>query len=131
MSSSGKSEKGRLHLPQKYFKWEWVPEFLHRKTVISAEPGTKLFRQVRIRLTLWYSAVLVVALLLFGLVLYLTVQQTLLQPVTEALNGQAEFMRVQWQRSSTGTCPLLQVRQGFPGPDLPPQGGGPRNQLPN
>ena len=46
-----------------------------------ADPAAALFSRLRLRLTLWYSAVLTGALLLSGAALYLSARQMLLRPI--------------------------------------------------
>jgi signal transduction histidine kinase len=74
---------------------------------IPAQPGKVLFRQVRVSLTLWYSGVLAVALFLFGIALYFSVQQSLFQSVQDELKAQTNFIAQQWQQHfSKSSCPL-------------------------
>src|SRR5207245_2632313 len=59
------------------FAREFLPQ---RKLHSSQEPEVAMFRGLRVRLTLWYSSVLAVALVLFGVALYFGVQYLLFSP---------------------------------------------------
>lgn len=61
------------------------------------QPSRELFRGVRRRLTLWYSAVIAAALILCGAILYLSVQQSLLGPMNRELQANAQYVEQQWQ----------------------------------
>ena len=45
-----------------------------RRSVVDDQPGAALFRGLRLKLTLWYSGVLAISLIVVGVVLYLTLQ---------------------------------------------------------
>jgi len=77
------------------------------------EPGAALFRGIRLRLTLWYSGVLAVALIASGLVLYFGLQDLTLSPVKEYLRAQADFHEREWLRTPPHIC-------GQPGGRPPP-----------
>ena len=88
----------------------------------AAEPGAALFSGLRRRLTAWYSAVLAVALLACGLVLYFGLQDLTLSPVDAQLRAQAEFTSQEWTRTPPRVCgeggnrPPPNVRRPFPLP---------------
>ncbi|GHO70993.1 hypothetical protein KSC_098850 [Ktedonobacter sp. SOSP1-52] len=67
--------------------------YLHRQ---SREPGAALFSGLRLRLTLWYSSVLAIALIFFGVTLYFGVQQLLLSPVSDDLISRAQHGAQEW-----------------------------------
>src|SRR5579863_870629 len=78
-------------------KWNrpaWWPHF--RRSRLSQEPGAALFHGVRVRLTFWYCAVLGVALILFGVALYLSVQYFLLNPIEVKAAASANGHIQQW-----------------------------------
>ncbi len=58
-----------------------------------------MFLRLRTRLTLWYTAVLAGALLLFGITLYLVVQQTVYNSVQHDLTGPVHISVVQWENA--------------------------------
>jgi len=72
----------------------------NRGRASAKEPGAALFQGLRVRLTLWYCAVLGAALVLFSLVLYLGVQNALFGPVSGRINGHAHMRAAEWQRES-------------------------------
>jgi hypothetical protein len=59
---------------------------------------------VRSRLTLWYGAVLVATLLVFGLVLHFTLQSLITRPAAGFLNATADLTASRWQEAPA-TCP--------------------------
>lgn len=69
------------------------------------QPETKLLAGVRTRLTFWYTAVLAIALLLFGVSLYFIVSNNLYAPVQNQLAAQATSLAYNWQTSPAATCP--------------------------
>lgn len=79
-----------------------------------AEPGAALFAGLRLRLCLWYSAVLLVGLAVVGISLYLTVSAGLFQQIYEVLQFQANFQLQEMQRTPGQPCP--------PRPAVPPGG---------
>jgi signal transduction histidine kinase len=90
-----------------------------RKTSLAQEPEAALFQGLRIRLTLWYSGVLGIALVLFGMVLYLAVQNLLFAPVEADAYVHASKRVTQWLTlSSTCACSsfISPCRFGFPPP---------------
>ncbi|HEX2913819.1 MAG TPA: ATP-binding protein [Chloroflexia bacterium] len=96
------------------------------------QAGHHLFRQVRLRMTMWYGVVLAIALLLFGVALYFSVQQSLLQPILSEMKDQANAVQHQWITQNTASCLLPDgnrnnfngnVRSGAPPPGgFPPEG---------
>src|SRR2546425_4848672 len=91
---------------------------------LSQEAGAALFQGLRVRLTLWYSAVLAVAFVLFGVALYFGVQLLLFSPIQIDLAAHAHahtrqlFVSSYWACSSSGTGP------GAVPPDQPSFNGG-------
>lgn len=80
-----------------------------------AEPEAAIFLRLRTRLTLWYSAVLAGALLLFSVTLYLVVQQTVFASVQSDLMGPTNISLSQWERSAyTGISPCVPPDSGQP-----------------
>lgn len=70
------------------------------------DPATALFRGLRLRLTLWYSGVLTVSLLLAGIGLYFGVERLVLRPITQDVNRQVAQMARDWAREGHPPCPL-------------------------
>ncbi len=66
----------------------------------SQEAGAGLFQGLRIRLTLWYCAVLCAALVIFGVALYLGAQYFLISPLQNAAAGHAHGSQMQWLTQS-------------------------------
>jgi signal transduction histidine kinase len=62
-----------------------------------ADPAARMFTSIRHRLTLWYSAVLAVILLVSGLLLYIGMQTVLLGPVAGILRENAQRQARFWQ----------------------------------
>lgn len=81
------------------FTWLRWP-FRRGRSRVSQEAGAALFSGLRIRLTLWYCAVLAVALILFGTALYLGAQYFLLNPVEDNVAHHAQMDANQWLTSS-------------------------------
>lgn len=73
--------------------------------------SAQMFRAIRKRLTLWYTGVLAVTLLLFGLALYVGERQALLGPVDDGLKVRAAQVAERCQAS-------LQFPRPFGGPDF-------------
>jgi signal transduction histidine kinase len=82
-----------------------------------ADPSTAMFQRIRRSMTLLYTAVLVVTLLLAGTVLYVAVQQTVrvtfLDPAQQILHGDVAHLSADWSQNesaappgSTDVCPL-------------------------
>jgi signal transduction histidine kinase len=59
-----------------------------------------LFQGLRVRLTLWYCAVLCAALVLFGVALYVGAQYFLISPLQNAAAGHAHGSQMQWLTQS-------------------------------
>ena len=78
-----------------------------RRSRLSREPGAALFQGLRVRLTLWYCLVLGMALVLFSVALYFSVQHFLLTPVADAAAASAGGHARQWpmDRSDHGCNP--------------------------
>jgi signal transduction histidine kinase len=77
---------------------------------------------VRVRLTLWYGAVLIATLLAFGLVLHVTLQSLITRPVAGFLTATAARTAGRWQQSPA-VCPSPEERPAAPAgaePRLPP-----------
>lgn len=70
------------------------------------EPGATLFQGLRVRLTLWYCAVLGVALVLFCVVLYIGAQYFLLGSVDNDVIMHANAHVADWQRNSASQACL-------------------------
>ncbi len=66
----------------------------------SAEPSARMFAGIRHRLTLWYTGVLAVILLLSGLLLYVGMRTVLLNPIDDLLKNQTQGVAQGWQEHS-------------------------------
>ncbi len=97
--------------------------FWPRKHGAEAEPGARMFGRLRSHLTLWYSAVLAGMLIVFGIVLYLSVQQMLFEPVKDGVIRQANQYAANWQADPLDLygCTMQHHDQGLPPPNTPPQ----------
>ena len=85
-----------------------------------AEPEVAMFLRLRTRLTLWYTAVLAGALLLFGITLYLVVQQTVFTFVQNDLRGSLNIITAQWQHDiGLGISPCVPPDSGQQFPRFP------------
>lgn len=73
---------------------------------VQPDPAAAVFAGIRRNLTLWYSAVLAVTLLLAGLVLYLGTERALLEPVQVRLTHDASELSQLWQTRPQYPCPL-------------------------
>jgi signal transduction histidine kinase len=89
----------------------------------STEPGAALFRGLHLRLTLWYSGVLVLALVACGFVLYFGLQDLTLSSVRTSLRDRADFQVQEWQRTPPHICG--QPTEGPGGRGGPGGPGGP------
>ena len=90
------------------------------------QPGAALFRDLRLRLTAWYSGVLVLALTGCGLVLYFGLQDLTLSPVTSLLRGFGELQMREWERSpASPRCGSPAIAR-----PAPPNSRRPMNLLP-
>lgn len=81
-----------------------------------------LFSRVRLHLTLWYGAVLAIALVLLGVGLYFGVANSLYAPVQSDLNEMSRGLSLQWQKQGLARCPFNNNNR-FQGPN--PEGGEP------
>jgi len=80
-----------------------------------------MFQGLRIRLTLWYCGVLGVALILFGVALYLGTQYFLLSPIASDAAMHALVHQNEWYTNSASqACPALGQQGRF---DQPPGQG--------
>ncbi len=70
---------------------------------------------MRSRLTLWYGAVFVATLLIFGLVLHFTLQSLITRPAAGFLNATADLTTRRWQEAPE-TCPSAEDNRP---PELP------------
>jgi signal transduction histidine kinase len=80
------------------------------------EAGASLFQGLRIRLTLWYCAVLAAALVLSGIVLYFSVQHFLLDGIENMVQMHAHMDASQFPLSSASAC----LSDNLPGQSGPP-----------
>ncbi len=60
------------------------------------EPSTALFQRIRLRLTIWYTAILAATLLILGIALYGEVRTNLLGPVDSGLRNAAQSKAQDW-----------------------------------
>ncbi len=101
----------------------WVTRRLRRSTSTGhrADAEGRLFRGLRLRLTLWYSGVLAASLLLAGIGLYLVLQYLLMQPITNDFSRQIDLIAQQWIRDPARACaaPAGQPRFGASPPSSP------------
>jgi len=88
-----------------------------RRDARPPEPGSALFRGLHLRLTLWYSGVLVLALVVCGLVLYFGLQDLTFSSVRTTLRGWTDFQTQEWLRTPPQICGQL-------GASSPGQQGG-------
>lgn len=87
------------------------------------QPGAAFLRRLRRGLTVWYSAVLVAALIVTGTVLFLGLRDQLMRPVVEQLNASADFTAYRWQQSPTQACappPFGRIGTPRTAPGTPP-----------
>ena len=100
-------------------RFAWWPLW-RRKGRLSQGPDAALFQGLRIRLTLWYSLVLGIALVLFSVILYLGARYFLLTPVEDNAKMHAYAHVDQWFKDPGRACPPF----GFPGQFSSPPGQG-------
>jgi signal transduction histidine kinase len=93
----------------------WIPSFLRKRAYRSQEPGAALFRALRTRLTLWYSGVFGLALVVFCTILYLSAQYFLVTPIANDTSQHAQVHAGQWQSASFQQACLPQSASGPPG----------------
>src|SRR6266702_6904013 len=82
----------------------WLAAWWPHTSALKKEPGAALFKQVRVRLTFWYCAVLGCALLLFCIALYFGVRQLLYTPVERSLPQASAGLVDAWQHNPTFNC---------------------------
>ncbi|HEU5424326.1 MAG TPA: ATP-binding protein [Nitrolancea sp.] len=81
----------------------WLQQQLQSRT--RGEPSAKLFRGLRLRLTIWYGLVLTASLLAVGVSLYLVLQHQLLETVGDQLSAQNAILAREWVRLPNRGCP--------------------------
>src|SRR6266550_3504572 len=108
MPSTGAKEQRSNGMQRSRFAW-WP---LHRGgSFLSREPGAAMFRGLRINLTLWYCGVLAIALVLFGVALYLGTQHYLFDAVESDAQMHARGHIGEWLMSNRPldrACPSFQ-----------------------
>lgn len=84
----------------------WLGRRFHRPVAGTqrVEADGQLFWGLRLRLTLWYSGVLAVSLILAGIGLYLVLQYLLLQPISNDVSQQINQIAQQWERDPSRGC---------------------------
>jgi len=82
------------------------PQQLRRWRSGRRDPSAALFRGLRLRLTLWYSGVLAISLLLAGIGLYFGVERLVVRPITQDVDRQVAQMARDWAREGHPPCPL-------------------------
>jgi signal transduction histidine kinase len=96
------------------------------KSRLAREAGATLFQGLRVRLTLWYCAVLGIALILFGVALYIGTRYSLLNPIASDAAGHAQVHENEWFTGSPeqacpfpapASQPTLPPGQGFQMPE--------------
>ena len=106
----------------RYMQLDWRRK-QSQKRQIPQEAGATLFQGLRVRLTLWYCAIMAVALVVFGVALYFSTQDLLLRPTKAEVKGNAEMHVQRWLSDS-----LAQACQAI---DNPPNPFGSTNQPPS
>ncbi len=86
-----------------------------RRSSLKTEPGAALFRHLRIRLTLWYCAVLGCALLLFCVLLYFGTSRLLYAPTEQSVPQEVFGLVDFWQHNPAFNCTPPAPRQREPG----------------
>jgi signal transduction histidine kinase len=81
-----------------------LDKLLLRESAFSSEPGQALFKGLRLRLALRYSAVLGGALLLFSLIIYFSVQYLLFSSVRDEMVNQAQMISMDAEHNPDGFC---------------------------
>jgi signal transduction histidine kinase len=77
------------------------------KRRLAREAGATLFQGLRIRLTLWYCTVLGIALILFGVALYVGTRYSLLNPIASDAAAHAQVHEQKWLTGSPESgCPF-------------------------
>jgi signal transduction histidine kinase len=95
----------------------WLP--WRRTPARPPEPGAALFNGLRLKLTLWYSGVLALALFACGLVVYYGLRDLTLSPVRTSLESLASFGVREWVRTSSPRCGEPSGRPAPPRPRGP------------
>jgi signal transduction histidine kinase len=107
--------------------------FRKRKPAKQGQTDDALFSRVRVQLTLWYGAVLALALVLLGVGLYIGVANSLYSPVQSDLENTAHFAAQFWQQQGLANCPLNNANRPKGGFNSPPGGDngpdGPRRNV--
>src|SRR5215472_8293035 len=93
--------------------WDVLHSLRPGNSRLAQEAGGEMFTHVRRSLTFWYSAVLAGMLLLFGIVLYFSVQGLLFNPVQDELHHRANEFGMNWGRYQNDPC-WQDDQQGFP-----------------
>ncbi len=88
------------------------------------EAGASLFQGLRVRLTLWYCAVLAAALIIAGIILYIGVSYFLLSPIESGLQQHAQTDAGNFPFSTQGAC----SSEALSGQSGPPPFNQPGNQ---
>src|SRR5260370_3140411 len=117
-SSHSTAGRGSSMNRSRFVRWP----LRRRKGHFSQEAGAALFQGLRMRLTLWYCAVLAAALVLFSVALYLSAQYFLLTPIERDAAMHAQVHMNEWVTGSPGACPPFRP----PGPFGQPSGPGQR-----
>jgi signal transduction histidine kinase len=68
------------------------------------DPTRSLFHGVRLRMTVWYSSVLVIILLISGVLLYSATRNLLDSPVDTSLTNAAKLQSALWLRTGVAPC---------------------------
>lgn len=74
-----------------------------------ARDSARMFQGIRLRLTLWYTGVLALALLLFGVALYLGVRQAAVGPIEDRIHTSADALAADWRSSPQFPCPAPEL----------------------
>lgn len=101
--------------------WQSITRRLlpRRKSLLSHEAGAAMFQGLRVRLTLWYCGVMGIALILFGVALYVGTQFFLLDPIKHDASIHAQVHTQDWFNGGyERACPP----PSFRGPFGPPIG---------
>ena len=98
-------------VPTRWVPWRRVglrlsgwTRLLGARPAAAGEPGAALFRQLRLRLSLWYVAVLALALVVTGTAVYLVLQIKLLEAPNALIRNQAAFHAQAWGQGQIGAC---------------------------
>ncbi len=69
-----------------------------------AVPEARMLRSLRRRMTLWYAGVLALALIFFGVTLYIGEERVLTVPIQDELVSNAEVIRDSWRANPGRPC---------------------------